>query len=78
MALLDNPVTADAARFDGAYRGRRVSWKEFYELRPDLRPANDNEQIENEAGGIAPKSALRIPPRFLPTGGDRRPQEAIA
>lgn len=24
------------------YRGRRLSWAEFYQLRPDLKPANDN------------------------------------
>lgn len=27
---------------DRPLRGRRLSWEEFYELRPDLRPANDN------------------------------------
>lgn len=27
---------------DGAYRGRRISWAEFYRQRPDLRPANDD------------------------------------
>lgn len=32
------------ARHDGAYRGRRMSWAEFFTLRPDLKPAaNDNE-----------------------------------
>jgi hypothetical protein len=30
---------ADSAR---PYRGRRMLWREFYALRPDLRPANDN------------------------------------
>ncbi|WP_301943416.1 hypothetical protein [Mesorhizobium escarrei] len=25
---------------------RRISWAEFYRLRPDLRPANDNERIK--------------------------------
>ncbi len=24
------------------YRGRRMSWAEFYRLRPDRRPANDD------------------------------------
>lgn len=24
------------------YRGRRLSWTEFYRLRPDRKPANDN------------------------------------
>lgn len=27
---------------DKPYRGRRMSWREFYQLRPDLRPDNDN------------------------------------
>jgi hypothetical protein len=35
-------TTGRPATFDGAYRGRRLSWKEFYALRPDLRPANDD------------------------------------
>lgn len=42
-ALLDNPATTDAACFDGAYRGRRLSWSEFFALRPDLRADNDNQ-----------------------------------
>jgi len=36
----------DDARFDGAYRGRRITWAEFYRLRPDLQPANDNDLRE--------------------------------
>ncbi|MGX9574076.1 hypothetical protein [Mesorhizobium sp. f-mel] len=24
------------------FRGRRMSWREFYALRPDLEPVNDN------------------------------------
>lgn len=27
---------------DRPLRGRRLSWAEFYRLRPDLMPANDN------------------------------------
>lgn len=42
--LLDNRTAAATARHDGAYHGRRLSWKEFYSLRPDLKPANDNNQ----------------------------------
>lgn len=44
------------------YRGRRVSWAEFYSLRPDLRPANDNRQSgelstpRNYAGSLAQQS----------------------
>jgi hypothetical protein len=31
---------------DRALRGRRLTWQEFYQLRPDRRPvaANDNER----------------------------------
>lgn len=43
MTLLDTPAEAAKAKFDGAYRGRRLSLREFYSIRPDLRPANDNE-----------------------------------
>lgn len=31
------------------YRGRRMSWEEFYALRPDLLADNDNEQRTEEA-----------------------------
>lgn len=56
----DNPVdvTGKPACHDGAFRGRRLSWEEFYNLRPDLRPANDNNQAHTArlrataAGGI--------------------------
>lgn len=34
---------ARTADVDRPYRGRRMSWAEFYALRPDRRPANDNE-----------------------------------
>lgn len=30
---------------DGAFRGRRISWQEFYCQRPDLRPANDDRKV---------------------------------
>ena len=29
---------------DGTVQVRRMSWREFYQLRPDLRPDNDNER----------------------------------
>jgi hypothetical protein len=35
-------TTSHPATFDGAYRGRRISWAEFYKQRPDLRPDNDD------------------------------------
>jgi len=40
----DTDVRHDEAKNDGAYRGRRLSWAEFYRERPDLRPVNDNDK----------------------------------
>lgn len=34
---------------DGAYRGRRISWAEFYKLFPDRRPVNDNKEGQQDA-----------------------------
>lgn len=31
---------------DGSVQIRTISWAEFYRIRPDLKPANDNEGIE--------------------------------
>ncbi|QYO75326.1 hypothetical protein [Devosia salina] len=31
-----------AATTDRPFRGRRMTWQEFWQLRPDRRPANDN------------------------------------
>ncbi|WP_192384118.1 hypothetical protein [Mesorhizobium silamurunense] len=48
--LFDNPTAATTARFDGAYRGRRLSWAEFWKIRPDLKQAdNDNERPADKA-----------------------------
>lgn len=43
--LLDSATTATEAKHDGAYRGRRLSWREFFALRPDLvrQAVNDNQ-----------------------------------
>jgi hypothetical protein len=38
--------TADA---DRPVLGRRLSWEEFYQLRPDRRPANDNTKASSKA-----------------------------
>ncbi len=49
MQLLEpaTRTTSDSAVSETArpYRGRRLSWREFYQLRPDRRPAaaNDNQ-----------------------------------
>lgn len=36
-------------RTDGAYRGRRISWREFYRMRPDLKPNNDDQPADKAA-----------------------------
>lgn len=48
---IDNPMdaTGKPARHDGAHRGRRLSWEEFYALRPDRRPDNDNQKARDAA-----------------------------
>ncbi|RWM26901.1 hypothetical protein [Mesorhizobium sp.] len=56
MALFDSPTAAATAKHDGAYRGRRLSWQEFYALRPDLKPANDNER----PGSIPQRTTDRV------------------
>ncbi|MDQ0324104.1 hypothetical protein QO002_006311 [Pararhizobium capsulatum DSM 1112] len=46
---------------DRPLQGRRVSWSEFYWLRPDLRPANDNVKspipLNIEAASVSGKRA---------------------
>jgi|EndMetStandDraft_9_1072997.scaffolds.fasta_scaffold361248_1 hypothetical protein len=53
---LDNPArsTSSTAVSDctRAYRGRRLSWQEFYAQRPDLKPANDNLEVGTGATSI--------------------------
>ena len=39
------------ANSDRPYRGRRLSWAELYQIRPDLKPANDNAP-ENRGGNM--------------------------
>ncbi|WP_287285624.1 hypothetical protein [Mesorhizobium sp.] len=34
---------------DGSVQVRRISWKEFWKIRPDLKPANDNVQKDKAA-----------------------------
>lgn len=31
------------------YRGRRMTWQEFWRLRPDRKPANDNQTATRAA-----------------------------
>ncbi|WP_292414460.1 hypothetical protein [Mesorhizobium sp.] len=49
MMLLDRPDTTDSAKHDGAYRGRRLSWQEFYKLTGREPAANDNERPAEKA-----------------------------
>ncbi|MFI3904723.1 hypothetical protein [Ochrobactrum sp. S1502_03] len=35
-------TTETDSKHDGAIRGKRISWAEFYRQRPDLKPGNDN------------------------------------
>ncbi len=40
-------MTAETdSKLDGAFRGRRITWAEFYRHRPDLKPGNDNAEIK--------------------------------
>ncbi len=48
------PSQRPAADTDRPYRGRRPSWAEFWALRPDRRPANDN--VPGKRGGGGRKS----------------------
>jgi hypothetical protein len=49
-------ITGRPAKHDGAHRGRRISWQEFYRQRPDLRPANDD--ITPQLGAAARRQEL--------------------
>lgn len=45
---------------DRPFRGRRLTWQQFYELRPDRRPANDNQAADNDnRTGVEGVSASR-------------------
>ena len=49
VAVLDRTTTATPVTESAKpYRGRRLSWSEFYSIRPDLKPANDNRPKESE------------------------------
>lgn len=39
------PSQRPAADTDRPYRGRRISWAEFWTMRPDRRPANDSDPL---------------------------------
>jgi hypothetical protein len=57
------PATAARPRL-----GRRITWEQFYQMRPDLRPANDNRSeepysdrsnLQDGAGDNEPKANTR-------------------
>lgn len=39
-------TTETDSKHDGAIRGKRISWAEFYRHRPDLKPGNDNAETK--------------------------------
>lgn len=38
------------------YRGRRLSWRDFYALRPDLKADNDNEATARKEASLSTAS----------------------
>lgn len=53
---------------DRPYRGRRLTWAQFYELRPDRRPANDNETADNDNRAEVEGASRSCQPRQAVTG----------
>ncbi|RDE10351.1 hypothetical protein [Pelagibacterium lacus] len=51
---------------DRPFLGRRMSWEEFYKMRPDLRPANDNDDQSH------PKKVQKLVPRTPRRGHNAR------
>lgn len=52
--------TSDA---DRPILGRRLTWEQFYQMRPDRRPANDNEPIGRSETPRPPKAHTVRPPQ---------------
>lgn len=48
----------EVSDIDRPYRSRRLSWREFYSLRPDLKADNDNELILPQ-GRPSPKLSIK-------------------
>jgi hypothetical protein len=44
---------------DRPFRGRRLTWQQFFEVRPDRRPANDNQAVQKDDGS---RGTLKTPP----------------
>lgn len=49
---------------DRPLRGRRLSWEEFYRVRPDLKPTNDNQNAAKWDRSVAScaSTAAPLPP----------------
>lgn len=46
----DRSMTTETdSKHDGAIRGKRISWAEFYRQRPDLKPDNDDQAVKSNA-----------------------------
>lgn len=57
MNQAQRPARAHTADNDRPYRGRRMTWQEFWQMRPDRKPANDNVErksapIETQANSV--------------------------
>lgn len=52
-------ATTTDSTLDGAHRGRRMTWAEFYKMRPDRKPANDNQQKRQASKSIPSATLLR-------------------
>ncbi len=48
MTESDHAENSESA-FDGAHRGRRISWAELYRQRPDLKSNSENRKAADEA-----------------------------
>ncbi|TCQ79533.1 hypothetical protein EDF68_104115 [Ochrobactrum sp. BH3] len=42
-------TTESDSKLDGAIRGKRIAWAEFYRQRPDLKPDNDDQAVRSNA-----------------------------
>lgn len=59
---------------DRPLRGRRISWREFYAMRPDLRSDNDNQRpVDN---GVSPTGYWQSPAARHGRSGEDRQRNA--
>lgn len=50
---------------------RRITWPEFWKIRPDLRPANDNKKPTDKAGIEGGGSGLNLTDSAIPAAISR-------